>query len=439
MLAKYEGVERFVVATCKALTNPADKDRCRLQQLANLQSCFMAHLDSNFDITDVTALQERLNEPSHAFTLEDRQQLATGVADKMSASGCMKSEKGQSKMQTCLGFHTMLSSQQWDDGVRLPLAPRIEWGVREMLAKGIRFPSEPTKVAILTMIVNMEQDTPMSHDDFYNYLHVFTRYLQKQRAAPWPPASMLHLPRSGKEYQKLFPHLFTTGDPIESRIDDLLFESRRLSYGSRSTQRELQKNAPGARSSGLQRPMVPLPGTMPNLGAGASPMQDMARNFIGMVNMMNTVMGQDPQGDIPLRFCRSGSNLRRSSTQIASPCAALVDQELESPESKRSLEHKLGHGVDSSGPGVTTVDERPSDKMLSDVQTDIHNALQGKKAAASTATRQAKTVMKRPVMKKPAAGAGPSILQLGCSKCRQSPIGCINCRRPNFKGKRGIP
>jgi hypothetical protein len=36
----------------------------------------------------------------------------------------------------------------------------------------------------------------------------------------------------------------------------------------------------------------------------------------------------------------------------------------------------------------------------------------------------------------PPAGAAPIVFKLGCSKCRGGSLGCIQCRNPNFKGKR---
>ena len=51
------------------------------------------------------------------------------------------------------------------------------------------------------------------------------------------------------------------------------------------------------------------------------------------------------------------------------------------------------------------------------------------------ASAKAKPACKAPkVMAKPKAA--PPALQLGCGKCRGSPVGCLQCRDANFKGSR---
>ena len=50
----------------------------------------------------------------------------------------------------------------------------------------------------------------------------------------------------------------------------------------------------------------------------------------------------------------------------------------------------------------------------------------------------AKVVLKRPAKKiSPAPKTGGKVLVLGCSRCRGSPGGCLQCCRPEYGGKRG--
>ncbi len=82
-LKQYECVERYVVATCKAISNVAGKDKIKAQQVQHLKAPFdqMSALGKlKVDIADVTAIQQRLAVPSAAFSDQQREHLASHLA-----------------------------------------------------------------------------------------------------------------------------------------------------------------------------------------------------------------------------------------------------------------------------------------------------------------------------------------------------------------------
>jgi hypothetical protein len=72
----------------------------------------------------------------------------------------------------------------------------------------------------------------------------------------------------------------------------------------------------------------------------------------------------------------------------------------------------------------------------------VATALVATAAARATAPRRRIMVKTKTQAKNvainggPPAGAAPIVAKLGCSKCRGGSLGCIQCRNPNFTGKR---
>ena len=120
--------------------------------------------------------------------------------------------------------------------------------------------------------------------------------------------------------------------------------------------------------------------------------------------------------------------------------------------SDEPLGHKYQHGVehdtsrpDSSAIGdmLTMLQERVHDKKVAVAATaDAGATAVVATAAGATAPRRrvmvkSKDKAKKVIIKsKPSAGAAPIVIKLGCSKCRGGSLGCIQCRNPNFAGKR---
>ena len=81
-------------------------------------------------------------------------------------------------------------------------------------------------------------------------------------------------------------------------------------------------------------------------------------------------------------------------------------------------------------------------KTHEDFEMEALHRLKNRKAGTGNtkclkrpASAKAKPACKAPkVMAKPKAA--PPALQLGCGKCRGSPVGCLQCRDANFKGNR---
>ncbi len=131
------------------------------------------------------------------------------------------------------------------------------------------------------------------------------------------------------------------------------------------------------------------------------------------------------------------------------------------------LGHKYQHGVDHDTC-------RPDSSALGDILTMLQERVHSKKAAAAAtadagataldataaqdklvttalaaAAVEGATAPRRRILVKskakpknviinggPSAGAAPIGVKFGCSKCRGGSLGCIQCRNPNFEGKR---
>jgi hypothetical protein len=131
------------------------------------------------------------------------------------------------------------------------------------------------------------------------------------------------------------------------------------------------------------------------------------------------------------------------------------------------LGHKSEHGVEHDT-------SRPDGAALGDMLTMLQERVQSKKAAAAAAPDAGATALhatadqdqlvttasaataaamapapRRRIIAKtvdksknviinggPPAGAAPIVIKFGCSKCRGGKKGCIQCRNPNFEGKR---
>lgn len=127
------------------------------------------------------------------------------------------------------------------------------------------------------------------------------------------------------------------------------------------------------------------------------------------------------------------------------------------------LGHKYQHGVehDTSRPDgsalgdmLTMLQERAHSKKVAAAATAdagattaaqdqlVTTASAATVAAGATAPRRriivkSTTISKNAIINEgPPAGAAPIVVKFGCSKCRGGKKGCIQCRNPNFVGKR---
>ena len=412
MLAQYNAIVGFVTSTMAATGGTLSP------QLKQAQLKHLKQLISTADVMsheDATQLQLKLQEPNVVFNETERQDIAMCIASKM--CGVQEtSQPGRAKLQHCIYMNTYLSQAEWDKLGQMETAVQRADLITDIMVRiGLRNPSEPTKVSAAILCHNAEQ---VAHEIFYQTISCITRFIQKKRQkAGSQPQTAIEFPVDGADFQKLHPHLFPDS-PITSKIETDKWESRRIVYGSRSTQTSLkaprvQQVAPAAPS--------------------ASPHMDL---MMQLMTFMQNQQSQQQDG-VNIKF------LPRSKRQIGSPGSSsnaafpmLLDTP-ETPEPKSLPTSPVTLPEKNTDDGhQLALEDRSGDsppKDITEVRMELEKAFEAKKAKTPKVKAQPKS---KAVLKKPASSTR---LVLGCGKCRWLKAGCAQCRNPLFKGKRGRP
>ena len=400
MLASYSSVEKFLSSTVDTLGSGEAITDAKVSQIQHLKTVW-DNEHKNHD--DVTELMIKLKQPSMAFTDDDRKDLgkfAMGLMAGVSAGSLNKSNKS---LQTCLSFNTCLGAPQWDKlSSTTDIDRRCDMTIEFGLGIGIKNPSEPTKVAMLVTACMAEPEINLTHSEFYSQLAKFTAIIDKKRKAHgWPDRPCITYPAYGKDLAITHPTLFASV-PVESRIDNAVFDSRRRSFGSRSSQLVLRDHKPkgntrltiGDQSIGAVQPSSSMH-NMQNMPMQNLPMQ--MQNPHLMMQMMQAMLngGVPSQQETPLNITftnRSGMRKNRTSLGLTDAMSDISTSPQESPrDSQDSPEYVLPEtlaggstGVDKSGDGTECDASKcgGADATLDDIKHSIDKTFNDKKAKA---------------------------------------------------------
>jgi hypothetical protein len=332
--------------------------------------------------------------------------------------------------------------------------------VRRCHLSGLQHPSEQTFARMAASLAVFGFSTTIDESSLYN-LFVELKHCMRSTTIVWPFEYILQYgPPAATLTQDAFTLAYGDNGPsVHAMAHSLEVNTVFNRMPLRSSSRHLQ------RIQGVQLQLHQPQHSPPTRRSNTLQMQtqqpqaqhtDFASQFMQMMQMMT---GQQPQGQHarPHALTDIGTvavhGLRPASSTVATgaddaaifelsdlslgAAAAWHDAGREDTDERAMREALAARGEKRSADialrrpaAAAATDDDPADEEPDDSYLFAH-----RRPAAAVARRPAAAVaMRRPsasVMRRPAAA-----VVLGCSKCRGSPGGCIQCRNPLFGGER---
>jgi hypothetical protein len=363
----------------------------------------------NIEAGDCTQLLEEITNSS--FSENQKNLLGAAIMSGCSTTGPeTKTRPKRKEMQSCLNFENYLTAPEWE-GLRSAslMCQRVTQICSRGASVNLKTASEKTTFRMTGILLDTAFDGAVNEDVQELHDNVKKELKRLCELTPSPCAHLTKYPVEAKDLpQDLWDYAYPEQDtpPLTVKMPSLHGATRGAKCrGGHSNKTQLQNlfqlmqqqsvQPQGSRST----PKVPSPaGQVANGLPALATTPDASRNG-GIPTSIVPVKVAAPQTQLALKNGNTDPVVLKASTAVPPPKTA---------------------NDDIKGMELDLLGSRGTIKAVR------------KKPAAQV------RMLKRPAKKtEPAPKAGGDFLLLGCSRCRGSPVGCRQCRKPQYTGKRG--
>ena len=446
MLAIVQAHCRFVDTAGSTSFDPATLANLRTTQKNQLVKSLGVLPPSQFKLEEAAESLVVVN----GSTFEEPDKLAivnaiNGVATKAGDSTTPRRAKSIASLEQQELHHPQryLTASDWEQllNPHLALQSRLDVVCHRAFKLGILSMHEQTSAAFNAVVI-VSRGTQCDDNEVYETLQklksTFKRLRKHLRSSV--TATLSDFPSEPSTFLEMFPDAYGSEEPIACPIDENMIIMLKNSQAKRSTHTSVRSS--------------PLAIALPKRGSSSSTSNSM--EIVGpivqaLVQHMPALAGMPHQAEM-----RPQGLKRALPPQSSFPAQAALTNGEETKTSELGEEHKsaddtqhseeMPGGDDDPTVGTAMPKHAPKTHSVEEVQAKV-SAMLAAKADAAKAAKKAAAAAEAAASKKPAAadngavmkrpaGLAPVNIDLGCGKCRGSPMGCVQCRNPAYSGHR---
>ena len=411
-----------------------------------------------------------------SFAEADKQQVASAItnttmASCASGSGGANAKRGMQTLKSTLDF---LCASDWEclQSTETNINQKIDRVAKRLLALGIRCPNEVTIKHSVAAIIATHPPPPLSAQQMHQIVIHFKAQVQRT-GTPTPDNYLSVYPVCPAELpQAVYAAAYTATDPPVQRPDlATAWKTAIANLPMRSTNKQLsQATSASSSSTQAQQGLNAISAMLQQvMGNNQIDLPGLVINPAVMQRQRASPPAQHPLFPIPKSHqlallhspadaaasAQGGSPARDPTGQSAAPAPLglpahdpialppggssgmsnlppLVDGIKKANTTAEAIvAEQIPQGL--TGEHEATVDELDKIVLLAAGGQPSTEQVQ-KKPAKDCGSAAATNATKKHIIKKPSANSDG--IALGCGKCRGAPMGCVQCRDPNFKGSR---